>query len=87
MRLIDADALAVKLKRLQSQVSSTSAMEIAEYIDRINAQPTIEAAPVVHGRWIGFHGYYECSLCGSEMGTRDGWNYCPNCGARMDKED
>ena len=43
MRLIDADALVAELKWLQSQVSSTSAMEIAEYIDRINAQPTVDA--------------------------------------------
>ena len=43
MRLIDADALVAELKWLQSQVSSTSAMEIAEYIGRINAPPTVEA--------------------------------------------
>ena len=50
MRLIDADALVAELKWLQSQVSSASAIEIQEYIDRTNRQPTIEAAPVVHGR-------------------------------------
>ena len=43
MRLIDADTLVAELKWLQSQVSSTSAMEISEYIDRINAQPTVDA--------------------------------------------
>lgn len=48
MRRIDADALVAELKWLQSQVSSTSAMEIAEYIDRINAQPTVDGTP----KWI-----------------------------------
>ena len=50
MRSIDADALVAELKWLQSQVSSTSAMEIAEYIDRINAQPTVDAVEVVRCR-------------------------------------
>lgn len=85
MRLIDADALVAELKWLQSQVSSASAIEIQEYIDRTNRQPTIEAAPVVHGRWkkrgknLG-----ECSVCGEVVMVR--YRYCPDCGAKMDKE-
>lgn len=53
--------------------------------------PTTDAAPVVHGHWDGGkgHGYCCCSNCRDvyilEEWLVDGkWNYCPNCGAKMD---
>lgn len=49
-----------------------------------------DVAPVQHGRWIEDHDYLKCPEC-SVMVKRDftffdigDWNYCPNCGARMD---
>ena len=49
---------------------------------------SLDAVPVVHARWIHGHDLFYCSLCGCEIGTRDDYNYCPNCGAKMDlKED
>jgi len=59
-----------------------------------NAQ-TIDAVPVVHGKWIyvGARGRIpacRCSICGNVENAD--WamisgkvNYCPNCGARMDE--
>ena len=53
--------------------------------------PAVEAAPVVHGRWIPTHCECDaiCSVCNTEFDnyTNDvfeDWNYCPNCGAKMD---
>jgi len=52
-----------------------------------------ELVPVVHGRWINFSEKHalaeECSVCGGGvMWNIDGglhrYNYCPNCGAKMD---
>ncbi len=44
------------------------------------------AAPVVHGRWVNFKPvHYQCSVCGLNVGGVTS-NYCPNCGAKMDKE-
>ena len=63
-------------------------------LDSIDAQPTVDAVEVVHGRWkkrwhdnilIG-HEYEECSICGCKISdTEKFWdcNYCPNCGADM----
>lgn len=56
--------------------------------------PTIEAEPVRHGRWIdgsenftcGNHNA-ECSVCHCNIswsGCDEDFNYCPNCGAKMD---
>lgn len=49
------------------------------------------------GKWIeqeGWDGdvYYECSVCGEPFCLIDGtptdnmYNYCPNCGAKMESE-
>ena len=52
-----------------------------------------DVAPVRHGRWIPSDQTgdccYACSECGFERDAYllDIGNYCPNCGARMDKED
>lgn len=65
-----------------------------EYCDRqscpIWKAPAADVAPVVHGRWIEDHDYLKCAECGVmvkwdftffDIGN---WNYCPNCGAKMD---
>ena len=58
-----------------------------------SAQPTAE--PVRHGKWIKadsqqyFRKHYPCftcSECGYRKDSQKKWNYCPNCGARMDEE-
>ena len=47
-------------------------------------------APVRHGRWIEQEKYtfgtmYDCSICGDRiLDNGHSWNYCPNCGAKMD---
>lgn len=53
--------------------------------------PTVDAVPVVHGRWENeFGGYRNCSECGCEHPIRDARgflvddDYCPHCGAKMD---
>jgi len=57
----------------------------------VSGKPTIDAEPVRHGKWIDGH----CSLCGCDVPAYiEDWkwikdmnaNYCPNCGARMDRE-
>lgn len=94
MRLIDADALKTDLTRFYD--NEVTAKQL------IDEQPTIDAAPVVHGRWVKmtgmlppeYHGHYECSECQWHMkGLRNSWTreeellYCPNCGTKMEAED
>ena len=56
----------------------------------IEAAPTVDAVEVVHGRWIEQEKYtfgtmYDCSICGTRiLDNGHSWNYCPNCGAKMD---
>ena len=50
-------------------------------------------APVRHGRWIEQEKYafgvmYDCSICDNRiLDNGHSWNYCPNCGAKMDGGD
>ena len=60
---------------------------------RLNSIPTADVAEVKHGRWIEYpraH-YFKCSECKYTVpyrkavlvnGSRE-YNYCPNCGAKM----
>lgn len=80
-RLIDADA--INPMRVPQSVK-----EMRAWID---SQPTVDAVPVKHGQWMSreegavypFWERYTCSVCGKHADDTD---YCPNCGARMDKE-
>ena len=47
--------------------------------------PTVDAEPVRHGKWTITPSHIECSECGESFMLFPS-NYCPNCGARMDKE-
>ena len=97
-RLIDANDLKWKIsqvalyvqglrfgKTLIGKILESYRRSVFEEID--NAY-TVDAVEVAHGKWIedscDFLAYYECncSRCG---GNGEKWyNYCPNCGAKMD---
>ena len=58
----------------------------------IRQMPAVEAEPVRHGKWekrtywIGSFGENQmvCGECGKKYGFHAPYNYCPNCGAKMD---
>ena len=62
--------------------------------DKLFEIPSADVAPVVHAKWDGEkdHGDFrevKCTACGGillvKWSTRlSEYNYCPNCGARMD---
>ena len=74
-------------------------IELSEYvIDAIADAVVKKMQEPKTGHWIekdGFDGdtYYDCSECGEPFCFIDGtptdnlYNYCPNCGARMEEED
>ena len=53
--------------------------------------PTVDAAPVVHGYWIyKWNPYFKqelpyCSVCEKVSPSVRKTDYCPHCGAVMDK--
>jgi hypothetical protein len=105
MRLIDGDALKEKLPNTYHngfencrECRLLEREEVNAYIDRM---PTIDAAPVKHGRWVmmdgmkppEWHHHHQCSVCESyapmkpPYGGREEFPpFCPACGAKMDLE-
>ncbi len=90
MRLIDADEALLRNDKMKNR--SDVFRSYAKVV--IDGTPTIDAVPVVHGRWVGYHeadiGYDEygvrCSNCNFEVEDHEVdfiMNYCPNCGADM----
>lgn len=68
-------------------------LQAAKVLRETSDAPADDVAPVVHGRWIEDHDYLKCPECGVmvkwdftffDIGN---WNYCPNCGAKMDGGD
>ena len=98
MRLIDADVLIQEINEQCPDYKSNSVgcivkSALNDCLKIIRRQPTIEAVPVVHGKWIHIESSdtmtgraYECSNCkkmryGSFMPP-----YCQMCGAKMDEK-
>lgn len=101
MRLIDADAL---MREINEGATDGT---IANYVRGVLAAtldhaPTVDAAPVRHGRWVpSGDDDFMCSACRERYFTPalrysiytgfdgvklDRMAYCPNCGATMDEE-
>ena len=93
-KLIDAE----KLKKHYAWWDDDERRALFDQI--VDAQPTIDAEPVRHGKWkwlsctydrVPKEMEYECSECHHKTivhGDNMPWEkYCPNCGCRMDAED
>ena len=107
--LIDRAAANAALEKLDELMRHRAETEDKEFVKiqagitlarcEIDAIPTVEAAPVVHARWMQKHHiislgnvtltgtYPTCNLCGyAWIGVAKNTNYCPNCGAKMDAD-
>ena len=101
-KLIDLDAAINALGTIDCSdgvgISTLKCDAVDDAITVIKELPTVDAVPVVHGRWETVEDWdgderYKCSVCGDEWFLEVGnpefnnMNYCPKCGARMDGED
>lgn len=91
MRPIDADR-ALEIVRDQG-IAHPNAYHLTNYATLILREaPTIDVAPVRHGRWISVpHKLARiCSVCNRDEPYKfadidaDVYDYCPSCGAKMD---
>ena len=85
-RLIDAFRLTIRL----SKRNRSRPLQYDDVLAIIADEKTVDAVEVVHGRWehkkhklFGNTYDYVCSVCGCDYALAE-YNYCPNCGAKMD---
>ena len=93
MRLIDADALIEEMKECAITRQDLYCNGYAKAF--IDNAPTIEAEPVRHGQWeyravdtpnLGRKYEMYCTACGKTPDPEKWYDFCPMCGAKMDKE-
>lgn len=89
MKLIDANELRKDFLDLPNCYNGYSdAYDKSLIIEVVDEQPTVDAEPVRHGKWVNG----ACNQCGSHApywamaATYYRSNFCPNCGAKMDEE-
>lgn len=87
-RLIDANAL---MKNV-GKIPQLRGITYGRMKKAVEETPTIDAVPVVHGRWElygadkrGRGGVFLCTACSRCRPTKS--EYCPNCGAKMDAKE
>ena len=61
-------------------------------LDIFKEFPAADVEPVRHGRWVpvsntGIGATGRCTVCNKAIYGFVAYNYCPNCGAKMDLED
>lgn len=59
-------------------------------LEEIKSIPAADVAPIKHGKWryfyIDWNDFSRCSCCRLDVEGIVRYNYCPNCGARMEDE-
>ena len=91
----------IKAVDAADKFSEISRIPLCELVDIMVGIPAADVETVRHGQWIAMH--YEggildgtdvdkCSKCGAERVIEEPkyktkYNYCPNCGAKMNMED
>lgn len=95
MRLIDGKSVLDYLNWLVSNTDDEKEKSaFRKVIFNICYEPTVDAKPVIHGRWVtGMYGLKECSECKERTMLSYHtakpilYQFCPYCGAIMDKEE
>ena len=86
---IEREAILREIERRESLMVGDKLVSVDAMKSFIKNRPAADVAPVRHGRWIASHDEFcACSIC--KYPVYVGWNqtnYCPNCGAKMDKSD
>lgn len=98
-RLIDANALSEKIGIMKFEITRNRGgyrycnEEEKNEWDKLDSfdslvcdAPTVDAVEVIHASWVDVRDYcgdYMCSNC-KELSRTKTYNYCPNCGAKMD---
>lgn len=81
----------MKVKELMRMLRGLEYFDLKDCGITTEILDALDAQSVVHGYWddtiTGVDGLYCCSACKNFETVDGGLNFCPNCGARMVKDD
>lgn len=96
-QVIDPAPLIEKLAARCLETKGLECSVLGNVIDMLRAAPAVDAEEVVNGRWEHIQTdrmlHVRCTACGVDAIKINtdrfteltvAWNYCPNCGAKMD---
>lgn len=89
-RMINTDAAYAVLTDYYHHTTDTQHAALREALGRVES---VDAEPVVHGRWVtdgmmmdcGEYLMTRCTACGTPFEYGYDMPYCPQCGAKMDE--
>lgn len=95
-RYIDANALKKQIKKSAEVVTDNwnwYGISVSKAITLVEDAPAADVRENVHAHWDRVEmkkgeWWHTCSKCKATWGSEDGeldFNFCPNCGAQMDK--
>lgn len=94
---INRPSFAICVKDIASDALELLKEQEAHIVTELEASPTVDAAPVKHGRWVRLDMHkgmadHKCTSCGMEVYVPTSWGeplygYCPVCGAKMDLQE
>lgn len=77
-----ADLTGVPFRTIQNWENGVT--KCPDYVERLLLEWLHSRKSTARWKGAGLGDYY-CSLCCSQYSGGDEFNYCPNCGAKMDK--
>ena len=79
---------------MSAQTTTAGIAYVRDLWNKVLSVPAADVAPVVHGQWVEYKRahYFKCSECKETVPYRKAmllngerkYNFCPNCGAKMD---
>ena len=91
---IEREAVVMELNKTYDNMNAMGAQFYCGFMNavhRIKDFPAADVAPVRHARWLEVRekrlfgeNYFLCSNCKSRNGLMIPFNYCNNCGCKMD---
>ena len=91
-KYIDLEAALREIERRERLMVGDKTISVDALKRFILNRPAADVAPVVNARWVPTKAPFmneckDCSVCGYRTVWGHRYNYCPNCGAKMDGGD
>lgn len=95
---IDREAFVHHLENCIDEVKNTNGIteDFEICLKALKAQPAADVEEIRHGKWLlerepdGKPYCFHCSVCDSDfhhIGIKTAYDFCPNCGAKMDEKE